>query len=186
MLIGDSWAKFSFDFGSIPTNLDRFGFTNVGLYSNNNLSINGAVSNNFLTPVGKTAIQNGFSNNPEIEWVNLSIGGNDILNNWNNSMDTISTDSLIDATILRIDSIIQYIKSIKPTIKIYISGYDFANFGEVIMTFSPPTSHPFYSRWNGMGKPDFKEMNELLTRASVKFDALMASNHNVFYTSALG
>ena len=107
MLVGDSWAKFSFDFESIPTNLDRFGFTNIGMYSDNNLSINGAVSDDFLTPAGKNAIQNGFANNPEIEWVNLSIGGNDILNNWNKSMDTVATDSLLDATMLRIDSIIQ-------------------------------------------------------------------------------
>ena len=186
MLVGDSWAKFSFDFESIPTNLDRFGFTNIGMYSDNNLSINGAVSDDFLTPAGKNAIQNGFANNPEIEWVNLSIGGNDILNNWNKSMDTLATDSLLDVTMLKIDSIIQYIKSTKSTVKIYISGYDFANFGEVIMTYAAPTFHPFYSRWNGMGKPDFEEMNKLLTRASLKFDVLVSGNHNVFYKSALG
>jgi hypothetical protein len=143
------------------------------MYSDNNLSINGAVSDDFLTPAGKNAIQNGFANNPEIEWVNLSIGGNDILNNWNKSMDTVATDSLLDVTMLKIDSIIQYIKSTKSTVKIFISGYDFANFVEVIMTYAAPTFHPFYSRWNGMGKPDFEEMNKLFTRDSFKFDVLV-------------
>ena len=186
MHMGDSWAKFSFDFGSIPTNLDRFGYTNVGFYSDNDLSINGAVSADFLTTAGKTAIQDGLTNNPSIEWVNLSIGGNDILNNWNNGMDTITTDSLLDATMLRIDSIIQYIKSIKPSVKIFIPGYDFANFGEVIPTSAIPAIHPFNSRWAAMGNPDFMEMNKLLTRASVKFEVLVDTKHNVFYNSALG
>ncbi|MEN8929209.1 MAG: T9SS type A sorting domain-containing protein [Flavobacteriales bacterium] len=186
MHMGDSWAKFSFDFGSIPTNLDRFGFTNVGMYSDNDIAVNGAVSADFLTPTGKAAIQNAFATNPEIEWVNLSIGGNDILNSWNNSMDSVSTDSLLDATMARIDSIIEFIKGIKPQAKIHIPGYDFANFGEVIPTAAVPTFHPFYGRWDGMGQPDFMELNSLLTRASTKFAELVSNKQNVFYTNALG
>ncbi len=187
LMVGDSWSNFPVGFGSFENNLDRFGFTNIGMFSNtSNLSVNGAETHDFLTPSGKTAIQNALTANPTIEIVNLSIGGNDILNNWNNSMDSISTDSLLDATLKRVDSIIMNIETMKPGIKVYVSGYDFANFGEVIQTFGFPTFHPFYNRWDGMGKPTFVEMNSLLSRASKKFEVLVNTYFHAYYKSPIG
>lgn len=187
MMVGDSWSNFPVGFGSFSNNLDRYGFTNVGMYSNTtDLSLNGAETKTFLTPAGKTALQNAITANPKIEVVNLSIGGNDILNTWNNSMDSLTTDSLLDATMSRADSIIDYIISLKYGVKVYLAGYDFANFGEVIQTFSVPTSHPFYNRWSRMGFPTFIELNKLLTRASVKYQALANSKSDVYFNSTIG
>lgn len=187
LMVGDSWSNFPVGFGSFENNLDRHGFTNIGMFSNtSDLSINGAETHDFLTTTGITAIQNALNANPNIEIVNLSIGGNDILNTWNNSMDSIATDSLLDATMLRIDSIITNIQALKPGIIIYMTGYDFANFGEVIQTYASPTFHPFYARWNGMGQPDFLEMNKLLTRASDKFSVLANTDSKVQYSNGLG
>lgn len=187
LMIGDSWSNFPVGFGSFPKNLDRFGYTNIGMFSNTtDLSINGAVTADFLSPAGKAAVQSAIISNPTIEVVNLSIGGNDMLDTWNNSMDSLTTDSLLDATMGRVDSIIDYLLALKPTLKIFIPGYDFANFGEVIQTYSLPALHFFYSRWNGMGQPDFVEMNKLLTRASDKFSELANTNSQVTYNNALG
>ena len=187
LMVGDSWSNFPVGFGSFEKNLDRFGFTNVGMYSNtSDLSVNGAETHDFLTPAGKAAIQNAITSNPTIEIVNLSIGGNDILNTWNNSMDSLTTDSLLESTMKRADSIIMFILSLKPGIKVYISGYDFANFEEVIQTSAAPTFHPFYARWNGMGKPTFTELNKLLTEASKKFQRLANSYFHVDYKNPLG
>lgn len=187
LMVGDSWSNFPVGFGSFEKNLDRFGFTNVGMFSNtSDLSVNGAETHDFLTPTGKAAIQNALIANPTIEIVNLSIGGNDILNTWDNSMDSLTTDSLLNATMNRVDSIIMFIESVKPGIKIYLSGYDFANFGEVIQTFTAPTFHPFYSRWDGMGQPSFTEINTLLTTASNKYATLANSYFHATYKSPIG
>ena len=187
MMIGDSWSSFPYNFSSFENNLDRYGYTNVNMYSNTtNLSISGAVTANFLTAASKTDVQNELNAHPDVELINLSIGGNDILNEWNKSMDSLTTDSLIDAMVDRVDSIIMNLKTMKPGVKIYVPGYDYANFEEVIMTFAAPTFHLFYSRWNGMGKPNFIEINTLLAKASKKFEALANSHNEVYYNNALG
>ncbi len=187
LMVGDSWSNFPVGFGSFEKNLDRHGYTNIGMFSNtSDLSINGAQTRDFLTTAGNVAIQNALNSNPNIEIVNLSIGGNDMLDSWNNSMDSLTTDSLLDATMARIDSIIKNIQAMKPGISIYMTGYDFANFGEVIQTFASPTFHPFYNRWNGMGQPDFIELNTLLTKASDKFEEIANADSKVTYNSGLG
>jgi len=187
LMMGDSWSSIPLGFSTFEQNLDRFGYPNIGMYSNTtDLSINGAVTSDFLTPAGKSAVQTALLANPTIEIVNLSIGGNDALNNWNNSMDSLTTDSLLDAIMARVDSIIDFIHSVNPSLKVFIPGYDFANFGEVIQTHFSPTSHLFYSRWNAMGQPDFIEMNKLLTKASDKFAVLANASSLVYYNNSLG
>lgn len=187
MMIGDSWSNFPVGFGSFEKNLDRFGFTNIGMVSNTtDLSVNGAVTSDFLTTAGKAAVQAALLANPSVEVVNLSIGGNDMLDSWTNSMDSLATDSLLDATMARVDSIIDFLHSVNPSLSIFIPGYDFANFGEVIPTYSFPTLHFFYTRWDGMGMPDFIELNTLLTNASAKFTELANRNNKVTYNNALG
>ena len=185
ILTGDSWADFPFGFGTISGNLDRYGFTNVKMYSSSALSVSGIETANMLQPSYITNLQNELIAHPDVEIVIVSIGGNDMLNNWNTSMDSLQTDSLITDVFIRIDSIISKIKGLKTNLQIFLPGYDYGNFGEVINTFSVPSLHPFYSKWSSMGNPNFLELNSLMNIVSKRFKAL-GLKYQITYNDASG
>ena len=118
LLVGDSWAWYMNTDGTINTVLKTWGHSNYKFVSNGTLAENGADTRDFITTVKKDEILNQLTLNPSIEAVHLSIGGNDFLGDWNVSMTQAQTDSLTDGVFVRLDSIIRFIRSCKPGIKI--------------------------------------------------------------------
>lgn len=190
LLVGDSWAWFMNTDGTFNTVLKNWGFSNYKFISNSTLAVNGAQTDDFIKPAAEAEIQNQLNLNPSIEVVHLSIGGNDFLGDWNRNMTQGQTDTLSDAVFVRLDSIIRFIKSCRPDIKILWSGYCYTNFKEVITqvgTLGPlNTNHPFYSTWHGMGDPDFIEINTLQNYISDKITAYCNITPNVYYYNANG
>ncbi|MCP2839696.1 hypothetical protein, partial [Salmonella enterica] len=74
---------------------------------------------------------------PGIEVVHLSIGGNDVLGDWDVTFTQAEFDTLEAHIFVRMEQVIDFIKSTKPGIKIVWSGYVYPNFGEVIADAAP-------------------------------------------------
>ncbi len=164
LLVGDSWAAFMHNDLTLNTVLKKWGFNHFKYFSNSILAQNGAETNDFLETAKLSEIQTQLTNKSSIKLVHISLGGNDFLGNWNTSYTNSRTDSLIDTVTKRLFKIINFIKAIRPNIRVIIGGYQYSNFAEVITTFAQPTSHPFYTNWNNMGQPDNLTINKTLNR----------------------
>lgn len=186
IIVGDSWAYFPWSYGSLDDNLNKYGFTDAKAYSNSALSVNGRKAKNMTDTTIIADIQQAINANPYANIINLSIGGNDFLGAWNNSMTQMQTDSILDIIIDRTDTIIKIINAMKPGIQIYLPMYDFPNFGESIGIYPSPSSHPFYSAWNDMGQPTFMEINTQLLNYAQKITTLVNTYPNVYFEDASG
>ncbi len=184
LLVGDSWAWFMNTDGTINTVFKNWGHSNYKFVCNSTLAVNGAQTDDFIKPAAEAEILHQLQANPTIEAVHLSIGGNDFLGDWNINMTPGQTDTLISTVFFRLDSIVRFIKSCKPGIKILWSGYCYTDFKEVITNFIAPTSHPFYNTWHGMGDPDFIQINTLQNYVSAKIDSYCLITPNVYYYNA--
>ncbi len=187
LLVGDSWAWFMSTQSIINIELKAWGHSNYTFVSDAIVAENGAQTDDFLKADKKVEIQTLLNNNPSIEVVHLSIGGNDFLGDWNINMTPGQTDTLTSNVFLRLDSVIQYIKSCKPGIMVFWSGYVYPNFAEPINDMAPfQTSQPFYNTWHGMGEPTFLQINTLLNDISLKFDSIYASDPQVKHVICTG
>jgi hypothetical protein len=162
LLVGDSWAFFMSVDRTINNVFKRWGHSNYTYITNTVIAENGAETDDFLKPDKQSEIQRLLDENPSIEVVHLSIGGNDVLGDWNINFTQQQTDSLKLSVEGRLIQVIDFIKSAKPGVKVFWSGYVYPNFNEVIETSPLQNNHPFYGTWEGMQFPSFLELNTLL------------------------
>ncbi|MCF8464243.1 MAG: T9SS type A sorting domain-containing protein [Flavobacteriales bacterium] len=163
LLVGDSWASFMNADQTITNGLKILGHSDKKFASSVVIAENGAETDDFLTQTKQDAIQTLIDANPEIDIIHLSIGGNDVLGDWHISFTQHQTDSLLAAVSVRLEAVLEFLKSTRPGMRVFWAGYAYPNFEEVIEEIAPfQTSHPFYSTWNDMGQPSFLEINTIL------------------------
>jgi len=162
LLLGDSWANFLNLDQTINDALRNAGHSGKKFTTSFTLSENGANTWDFVASGGKQEeIQSMIDANPQIDMIHLSIGGNDLLGNWNVSMTQAETDLLLQEVTDRLMDIIEFLQNTRPGMRVFWAGYTYPNFGEVIDA-SPFSPHPFFSAWDDMGQPDFATINNLL------------------------
>jgi hypothetical protein len=187
LLVGDSWASFMNIDATFDNVLKKWGHSNYTYASNSSIAFNGAVSDDFLDSARLAAIRNELSLHPEIDLVHLSIGGNDVLGDWNVSFTSTQTDSLMYLVYGKVSAIIDSIKLMRPGIRIVWSGYAFPNFGEIINDLGGLQSiHPFYGLWTGMGSPTFLQLNTILNSYSAMMDTLAINDPQVDFVRCNG
>lgn len=187
LLVGDSWAFFMGVDQTINNVFEQWGFSNYKFYTNPTLAENGARTTDFLEPDKQAEILAQLNANPDIEVVHLSIGGNDYLGDWDVSFTQTQTEVLLDTITNRLIRVIDFIKSCKPGIQIFWSGYAYPNFEEVIESAAPfQTVHPFYSTWSGMGFPNFTQINTALADVSARMEAYTLNDPQVHFVNAAG
>lgn len=187
LLVGDSWAFFMGVDQTIDNAFEKWGHSHYKFFTNATIAENGAETNDFLTAAKQDEIQAQLDANPSIEVVHLSIGGNDVLGDWDVTYTQAQTDSLVDAVRVRLIQVIDFIKTAKPGIKIVWSGYAYPNFEEVIESAAPfQTNHPYYSNWEGMGFPSFGQLNSILNNVSSQMETYCLTDPQVHFVNATG
>jgi len=187
LLVGDSWAFFMLADGTFNRVFQKWGYSNYSFLSNSVVAENGARTNDFLEAEKLNEIRNLLQENPEIEVVHLSIGGNDVLGNWNVNFTQQELDDLVDLVYGQVLEIIDSIKTMRTGIRIVFSGYTYPNFEEVIESANPfQTSHPFYSTWSGMQFPSFLQINTILNDFSMLVENYAATDTQVDFVNATG
>jgi len=188
LVVGDSWAAFMNNDGTITNALRRWGHSDKRHLSNAIVAENGSETNDFLEASKQTEIQSLLLANPTIEVVHLSIGGNDVMGDWDVTFTQAATDTLEAQVTVRLNAIIDFIKSVRPNIRIVWSGYVYPNFGEVIgiLNQNAQTAHPFYDTWSGMGFPTFLQINSILNSFSATVEAYAAVDPQVDFVKCTG
>ena len=190
LIVGDSWAWFMYTESSLNFALTKWGHSNYTQVSNSTLAVNGAQTPDVMKATCEAEILHQLTINPTIDVVHLSIGGNDFLGNWNVSMTQGQIDTLTAGVFANLDSIIRFIQSCKPGIKILWSGYTYTNFKQIITDYGiqtgSQTSHPYYNTWSGMGFPDFIQINTLQNSISAQFQTYCSTHPGVYFVDASG
>lgn len=189
MLIGDSWANFMHLSQSIEDAMDNHGFSDLGQLSILDLCILGARTTTFLNDSSLLAqIESEILNNPTLEFVHMSIGGNDVMGSWDVNFTPGATDTLLEEVVQRAMDLKDYILSINPDLTVVWAGYCFANFGDAIneVPANLQAQHPYYGAWQNMDFPDFIQINQMLRRFSDSVTSIMANDPNLHFVPALG
>jgi lysophospholipase L1-like esterase len=187
LLVGDSWAFFMGVDQTINEVLEKWGHSDSRYYTNLTLAENGAETDDFLGAEKQAEIADQLLNDADIKVVHLSIGGNDVLGDWNVNFTEAQTDSLEQAVFLRLRSVIEFILDVRPDIHVHWSGYMYPNFEEVIEDIAPlQTIHPFYGTWEGMGFPTFEQLNTILNEFSATIEAYTDTMPRVSFVNSPG
>ncbi len=187
LLVGDSWASFMNADQTITNGLRILGHSDKKFTSSVVIAENGAETNDFLTQSKQDAIQALIDANPEIDIIHLSIGGNDVLGDWNISFTQEQTDSLEVAVAGRLIQVIEFLKSTRPGMRVFWAGYTYPNFEEVIEEIAPfQSSHPFFGTWDGMQRPNFLQINTVLNDFSDSVAVYTDADPQVDFVRAQG
>jgi len=188
LLIGDSWAAFMNTDQTFNTAFKNWGHSNYKFVSNSIVSENGAETDDFQKVNKQNEIINLINANPSIEAIHISIGGNDVLGDWKVSYTSGQTDTLLEQVSERLDSIVRFLKSTRPGIKIVWSGYTYPNFAEVVAMpgLLSGSQHPFYGTWDKMERPNFTQLNGMLNRFSDSVTAYANLDPQVEFVKATG
>lgn len=187
LLVGDSWAFFMNVDQTIDDIFEAWGHSDKTYFTNLTLSENGAETDDFLQQNKLDEIHSQLDSKPSIEFVHLSLGGNDVLGSWNVNYTPAQTDSLQDTVFNRLMTIVDSIKSYRNHVRIIWSGYMYPNFEEVIEDAAPfQTTHPFYGTWENMGFPSFQQLNTLLNEFSNRIEAHVSNDPQMFFVKATG
>lgn len=163
LLLGDSWAFFMNLDETFTHVMEHWGHSNKNYYTNPDISVSGARTEDFLTTGRLTEIQAQLEAHPDINVVHISLSGNDFLGEWNVDFTPAETEALSDETYDEMLTLVDFIRGVRPSVHIVFSGYMYANFAEIIADAAPlETSHPFYGNWEDMGFPNFEQLNTLL------------------------
>lgn len=187
LLVGDSWAFFMGVDQTLNTVLERWGHSDARFVTNLILAENGAETDDFLEVDKQTEIQNQLLDNPSIKVVHLSIGGNDVLGDWNVNMSAEEVEALEASVSDRLQQVIAFILNVRPDVHVLWSGYMYPNFGEVIQSAAPLQAlHPFYGTWQGMGFPSFAQINAVQNNFSASIEAYIDTTPRVHFVNAPG
>ncbi|HQV74514.1 MAG: T9SS type A sorting domain-containing protein [Flavobacteriales bacterium] len=187
LLVGDSWAFFMGVDQTLNTVLERWGHSDARFVTNLVLAENGAQTDDFLEVDKQTEIANQLLDNPSIKVVHLSIGGNDVLGDWNIDMTAQETEALEASVTERLHQVIAFILDIRPDVHVLWSGYMYPNFEEVIESAAPlQTLHPFYGTWEDMGFPSFAQINSVLNNFSAGIAAYIDTMPRVHFVNSPG
>lgn len=188
LTVGDSWSVFMNAHSTFNSSFRKWGHSDKRYFTNLIISENGSKTDDFLQPTKQDEIAAQLAANPSIDVVHLSIGGNDVLGDWHVSWTQEQVDELEAQVTVRLTAIIDFIKSVRPGIRIVWSGYCYPNFGEVIgsMPLAAQSTHPFYSTWQGMGFPNFLQINTILNSFSATVEAYANTDPQVDFIYAGG
>lgn len=186
LVLGDSWAYFSWSNNSYNENLNRFGLSDKKAYSTATLSVNGTKASNFFTQSRIQELRTVLNDNPSIEYIHFSLGGNDILGTYNINNTPAQNQQDYQTLFTNIKAGIDTIHSIDSSLKILIAGYDYPNFEETIQNFVIPSQHPFYNKWTSMGQPTASQLNNILIEITDLFIDSTNVWNNVYFVNNLG
>ncbi len=160
LIVGDSWAEFTWIFGSLDLAFDRAGFPDIAA-KGDVTAIGGSTASQWREPGYLALIDQELAANPEIDVIHLCIGGNDFLYEWNTSMTLEEEEDLFQRILTDIGAVIEYILIGYPGIQIVFCGYDYPNLEE-IREWDPMT----WFLWFSMGMPDPVTINDAMIRMS--------------------
>ena len=184
LIIGDSWAQLQIDNASHQQIFSDNGFVNIGIDPASDMTTdNGTEASDWARADQLQIIGNAISANEDIDTVQLTLGGNDFLNNWNINMSTNEQEALKLQIVNDLNTVVDYVLIQDPDIELVLSFYDYPNF---VDTVSGVTGIICNNLLNDMGRPTVTELNSASVAFEQAFVQIADNNPRVFYVSHTG
>ncbi len=182
MMAGDSWVYLPCIFGSFNKALKHSNLEQVEILKCRPTSKPGIQAEQWLGSKEHAAVLKNLyqDNNKEIKIIYLSLGGNDFVNYWNDSLNNEEENVVFEKITNNIEQIVGVYNQLRPDIKILISGYDYPRFTS---TNKIAQYRKVFAR---MGEPLPQNINQAIVRFSNMVSTLSNTNKNIFYIQHYG
>ncbi|WP_133566474.1 SGNH/GDSL hydrolase family protein [Marinicella litoralis] len=186
LIVGDSWAQQQYSDGIHDAVFDVNGYPDISILDNADaaaVAIDGTTAEDWVDPVELQKITDALVNNPSVDTVQLTLGGNDFLNNWHTDMTLMETDALKAGIVADLQVIVDAILAVDSQIEIIMSFYDYPNFEETTSGFFGETCATLH---NGMLNPTPSEINNMALEFTDAFVEISNQNIKVFHVPHWG
>lgn len=210
LLVGDSWAQYMGDDGRYDGLFNDYGFPDHSLltetlssspgpgYTGTAYAVSGSEAREWANTASFPYIQNmvaALQNNPSINTVVLSIGGNDILagksdGGWYKDMDLDvpgSEQALFDVVEANTLAIVSAALAVRPDIEVLLSSYEYPNFntGFFCFLFACPKRDDL-SRDPENDLISDVELNSLMLTVEAQRQQTVRNTDGLFYDNSIG
>ena len=184
LIVGDSWAQLQFDNNTHNQIFSDNGYAQFIIDSNSDaVATDGSRASDWAQANQLQLIGDIITTNPQIDTVQLTIGGNDFLEGWNINLTLAEKQDLQQQIKTDITTIVQYVLSLDSRIEVILSFYDYPNFVDTI-------SGTFGATCNGlltdMGTPSVLQLNSAAREFEQVYAQIATSNSRVFHVSHFG
>jgi len=187
LLVGDSWSDYMFQDGSLRTVFAAEGRPDI-LEAGAVTAISGSTAADWNTPAMLQLISDELLIWPDLEVVQLTMGGNDFLagmsgGGWHTGLTLMEEEALFEAVAEDVQAAIDHILLQEPGMQILLSFYDYPNFVETLGGLGSLFCTPL---WNDLGQPTPLELNEVQTRFIDRIEQIAMSQPEVSTVRHLG
>ena len=183
LLVGDSWADQQWIDGSHARVFAANGLADF-LIMNPSTTESGSTAEDWTAPARLHLIADALTANPDIDTVQLTLGGNDFLDAWNMQMSAEDEAALMAQIVDRLDLIANFILDQRADIEIVLSFYDYPNFvdtqGSLAWIFA---CGPL---WNSLGQPPATDLNITARAFEAVYAELALKNPRIHHVSHFG
>ena len=183
LMVGDSWAEFMWVARSLRTIFEANGHPEI-LEEGSTTAISGSTAAEWAQPENLMLISDALANHPEVEVVQLTIGGNDFLagqpgGGWHTAMSVEDFEALQAQVLADAATVVDHILSVRPDLHVLLSQYDYTNFVDSFLPQCPGT-------FNDLGQPTPLQINTAATQLQDQVDAFAAARSHVTSVRFLG
>lgn len=182
LLVGDSWAAQQWSDGVHNAVFDLSGYPDLEAFGDV-VAISGSTASDWVVPSELQKITDALTANPSIDTVQLTLGGNDFLNNWNTSLTPMQVTDLQNQIIADLNLVIAHILAHDFSLEVILSFYDYPNF---VDTTGGALGIFCFNLHSDLGFPDPTTMNSAGVSFEQAFASVAASNPRVKHVSHFG
>jgi hypothetical protein len=157
-LVGDSWAYFVWENRSLGNTFSAHGHPEI-LEEGTTTTIPGTTAADWTDPVELQKITDALAANPEIEIVQLTLGGNDFLegapDGW--YVGILDPTALAERIGKDIERVLDHISKLNPDLEILVSLYDYLNYEDYDSVFGALYCD---EQFQAMGAPETPVLND--------------------------
>ncbi len=182
LLIGDSWAEQQWNDQTHANVLLANGFDQYAVVGGAT-TISGSTAAEWTAPDRLQLIQDVLLNNPDIDTVQLTVGGNDFLDDWRADLTAQQQLDLQQQISSDLQLIIDFILQQDANIEIILSFYDYPNFVDTLSGIPAIFCFPL---WLSMSQPSAMELNAAAVAFENFYAGVAMTNHRVEHVSHFG
>ena len=183
LIVGDSWAEEQWVDQSHERVFALNGLGDYGIYGDSTTE-SGSTAYDWKQASYLQRIDDALVAHPDIDTVQLTVGGNDFLDVWHKDMTEAQFDSLTNAILFDLNLIIDYILGQDSGIEVLLSLYDYPNFRDTLDGLAGNLfCQPLHS---DMGEPTPLELNEAAIALVQSIAGIAATNVRVHFVDHFG
>lgn len=171
LLVGDSWAAQQWGDGSHRLVFDANGATGEGVLGAATTE-SGSTAAQWAQPARLATIQQALEAAPEIDTLQVTLGGNDFLDAWSTQMTPAEVEALKERIRLDLETVVDFVLAHRPDMVVVISLYDYPNFVDTLGGIVGPLfCRPLHE---SLGQPSARRINEALLEFEAAYAGLAA------------